>query len=162
MKLCALKALLIGALTLFLGGGIVSDALAQNTTVTVKGKVLDSQNQPLAGAVVLVKGTTRGATTMADGTFTIRAKQSETLVFSMLGYAEQEILIGQRSSLTVTLQDEASAIDEVVIEVGYGSQAKKDITGTVSMVKIDDAMKAPVVNFEEALAGRVAGVQISS
>lgn len=162
MKLCALKALLISALALLLGGGIVNDALAQNTTVTVTGKVLDSQNQPLAGAVVLVKGTTRGATTTADGTFTIRAKQSETLVFSMLGYAEQEIVIGQRSSLTVTLQDEASAIDEVVIEVGYGTQAKKDITGTVSMVKIDDAMKAPVVNFEEALAGRVAGVQISS
>ena len=162
MKLCALKALLISALALCLGGGIVNDALAQNTTVTVTGKVLDSQNQPLAGAVVLVKGTTRGATTTADGTFTIRAKQSDALVFSMLGYAEQEIVIGQRNSLTVNLQDEASAIDEVVIEVGYGTQAKKDITGTVSMVKIDDALKAPVVNFEESLAGRVAGVQISS
>lgn len=92
----------------------------------------------------------------------MRAKQSDALVFSMLGYAEQEVVIGQRSELTVILQDEASAIEEVVIEVGYGTQAKKDITGTVSMVKIEDAMKAPVVNFEEALAGRVAGVQISS
>ncbi len=116
----------------------------------------------MAGAVVLVKGTTRGTTTTSDGSFTIRAKQSDALVFSMLGYAEQEIVIGQRNSLTVNLQDEASAIDEVVIEVGYGTQAKKDITGTVSMVKIDDALKAPVVNFEESLAGRVAGVQISS
>ena len=162
MKNLFAKLLLISAFLLFLGGGYLHDAQAQNTTVTVTGKVLDSGNQPLAGAVVLVKGTTRGATTTADGSFTIRAKQSDALVFSMLGYAEQEIVIGQRTSLTVNLQDEASAIDEVVIEVGYGTQAKKDITGTVSMVKIEDALKAPVVNFEESLAGRVAGVQISS
>ncbi|MBQ2727869.1 MAG: SusC/RagA family TonB-linked outer membrane protein [Alistipes sp.] len=162
MKNLFSKMLFISAFLLVLGGGSLTDARAQNTTVTVTGKVLDSGNQPLAGAVVLVKGTTRGATTTADGSFTIRAKQSDALVFSMLGYAEQEIVIGQRTSLTVNLQDEASAIDEVVIEVGYGTQAKKDITGTVSMVKIEDALKAPVVNFEESLAGRVAGVQISS
>ena len=148
-------------LLLFVGGGICA-SFAQNATVTVKGKVSDSQNQPMAGAVVLVKGSARGTTTTADGTFTIRAKQSDYLVFSMLGYAEQEILIGKRTTLDVVLQDEASAIDEVVIEVGYGTQVKKDITGTVSMLHVDEVLKAPVVNFDQALTGRIAGVSVSS
>ncbi len=161
MKLQICNLLKIAFLLLLLGGGMF-DVAAQNTTVTVKGKVSDAQNQPMAGAVVLVKGTARGTTTTADGTFTIRAKQSDYLVFSMLGYAEQEIQIGQRTSLDVVLMDEASAIDEVVIEVGYGSQVKKDITGTVSMLAVDEVLKAPVVNFDQALTGRIAGVSVSS
>lgn len=128
----------------------------------VGGKVTDTDKQPIAGAVVLVKGTARGTTTLADGSFSIQAKQGDVLVFSLLGYGEKEVAVNTRTHLNVTLEEQANAIDDVVIEIGYGEQARKDITGTLSTVKMEDLVKAPVVSFDQALQGRMAGVSVSS
>lgn len=136
--------------------------LSAQTPRKVEGKVTNPGKQPIAGAVVLVKGTTRGTTTLGDGSYSIQASARDVLVFSLLGYAEQEVAVNNRTRIDVTLEESASAIDEVVIEIGYGGQARKDITGTLSSVKMEDLVKAPVMNFDQALQGRLAGVSVSS
>ena len=148
------------ALLLLSGGGLTP--LSAQTPRKVEGKVTNPGKQPIAGAVVLVKGTTRGTTTLGDGSYSIQASARDVLVFSLLGYAEQEVAVNNRTRIDVTLEESASAIDEVVIEIGYGAQARKDITGTLSSVKMEDLVKAPVMNFDQALQGRLAGVSVSS
>ena len=148
-------------LLLLLAGGSPTPLSAQ-TPRKVEGKVTNPGKQPIAGAVVLVKGTTRGTTTLGDGSYSIQASARDVLVFSLLGYAEQEVAVNNRTRIDVTLEESASAIDEVVIEIGYGGQARKDITGTLSSVKMEDLVKAPVMNFDQALQGRLAGVSVSS
>ena len=148
-------------LLLLLAGGSPTPLSAQ-TPRKVEGKVTNPGKQPIAGAVVLVKGTTRGTTTLGDGNYSIQASARDVLVFSLLGYAEQEVAVNNRTRIDVTLEESASAIDEVVIEIGYGGQARKDITGTLSSVKMEDLVKAPVMNFDQALQGRLAGVSVSS
>ncbi|OUN76062.1 SusC/RagA family TonB-linked outer membrane protein [Alistipes sp. An54] len=151
------------AVLLLAGGGLTPLwAQSASTKGRVVGKITDPDKQPLAGAVVLVKGTSRGTTTLADGTYSIQAKSGDVLVFSLLGYGEKEVPVHRHTRIDVTLEEEANAIDDVVIEVGYGSMARKDITGTLSNVKVQDLMKAPVVNFDQALQGRIAGVSVSS
>lgn len=151
------------ALLLFAGGG--TEAFAAQPSARpgqVGGKVTDADKQPIAGAVVLVKGTTRGTTTRADGTFSIQAKAGDILVISLLGYAEKEIAVNNRTRFDIALEEQANAIDDVVIEIGYGGLARKDITGTLSSVKMEDIAKAPVVSFDQALQGRMAGVSVTS
>lgn len=128
----------------------------------VSGKVTDPAKQPVVGAIVLVKGTTRGTTTRADGSFSIQARPGDVLVFSLLGYGEKEVAVNNRTHFDITLEEKANAIDDVVIEIGYGGQARKDITGTLSTVRMDDLVKAPVVSFDQALQGRMAGVSVTS
>ena len=148
-------------LLLLLAGGSPTPLSAQ-TPRKVEGKVTNPGKQPIAGAVVLVKGTTRGTTTLGDGSYSIQASARDVLVFSLLGYAEQEVAVNNHTRIDITLEESASAIDEVVIEIGYGGQARKDITGTLSSVKMEDLVKAPVMNFDQALQGRLAGVSVSS
>lgn len=149
---------------LLLAGGSPMPLAAQPAARTgqVGGKVTDEAQQPIVGAIVLVKGTTRGTTTRADGSFSIQAKPGDVLVFSLLGYAEKEVAVNTRTHFNVTLEEAANSIDDVVIEIGYGEQSRKDITGTLSMVKMEDLAKAPVVGFDQALQGRMAGVTVSS
>ncbi len=149
------------ALLLLAGSGPLAAQPAARTG-EVGGKVIDPAGQPIAGAVVLVKGTARGTTTRADGCFLIQAKPGDVLVFSLLGYTEKEVAVGSRTRFEVTLEEAVNSIDDVVIEIGYGEQARKDITGTLSTVKMGDLVKAPVVGFDQALQGRLAGVSVSS
>ena len=127
---------------------------------TVTGKVTDS-GDPLPGATVKVKGTTRGATTTQNGNFTIQAGSNETLVFGFLGMKTQEVLVGNRTAINVALEVESSSLNEVVV-VGYGTVAKKDLTGSVGVAPVEDMLLAPVGTFAEALAGRVAGVKVNA
>lgn len=127
---------------------------------TITGTLLDA-GQPLPGATVRVKGTNRGTTTQTDGSFSIQAKSTETLVFAFIGMKSQEVLVGNRRSINLTLDQQSSSLNEVVV-IGYGSVAKSDLTGAVGVVPVDDMIKAPVGSFAEALAGRVAGVQVSA
>ena len=148
---------------LLLTGGYFTPLSAQSASNgRVTGKVTDPDKQPLVGAVVMVKGTSRGTTTLADGTYSIQAKSNDILIFTLLGYGEKDVAVNRRTRINVTLEEEANAIDDVVIEVGYGSMARKDITGTLSDVNIEDLQKAPVINFDQALQGRIAGVSITS
>lgn len=133
---------------------------AQGKTVT--GTVVDGTGEPLIGVSVLVKGTTAGAITDFDGKFSIpNVKAGSTLVVSYIGYATQEIKVGNQTTFNITMEDDNQLLDEVVV-IGYGTAKKKDLTGAVSTVKGDALAKVPVTNVAEALTGKLAGVQITT
>ena len=149
MKITLLKSLLItGA---FLCFGI---AHAQN----VSGTVSDA-NGPLPGASVVVKGTTNGTQTDFDGNYSISADSNATLTFSYIGYATQEIAINGQTTINITLAEDASQLDEVIV-LGYSTQTRGDLTGSVASVDLGEATKQPLVNVAEALQGRAAGVTV--
>ncbi|QCX02304.1 TonB-dependent receptor [Aggregatimonas sangjinii] len=126
---------------------------------TVTGTVTDESGTPLAGANVLVKGTTNGTQTDFDGNYAIEADSDATLIFSYIGFASLEVAVNGQSTVDVTMTEDAAALDEVVV-TGYSTQTRGDITGSVASVDITEATKAPIVNAAEALQGRVSGVTV--
>ena len=138
---------------------LVSSALAQQTiTGTVKSQ--DDQ-ESLPGVSVLVKGTQRGTVTDLDGAFVLQASPGEVLVFSFVGYDSKEVTIQSGSSeLEILLEPTLSELNEVVV-VGYGSQKKSDLTGAVATVKGDVLQERPAASLNQALAGRLTGVNVS-
>ena len=137
-----------------------SDQALSQQLKSITGTVLEA-GQPLPGVTVRVKGTNRGTTTLANGKYSIQAASNETLVFAFLGMVTQETVVGNRSTVNVTLQVSNSSLSEVIV-IGYGTVKKPDLTGSVGVVPMDDMMKAPVGTFAEALAGRVAGVKVNA
>ncbi|WP_210516001.1 SusC/RagA family TonB-linked outer membrane protein [Hymenobacter terricola] len=132
------------------------------TKQTVSGTVADAKNQPLPGVTVLVKNTTNGTSTGADGTFTLTVTtDNPTLVLSYIGYKSQEVPVSGRSQINVSMEGDEQALKEVVV-VGYGTQQKKDLTGAIATVSGQDVAKVPVSGLDQALQGQVAGLQISS
>ncbi len=129
--------------------------------VQVKGTVVDDQNLPLPGASVLVKNTFRGTMTDVDGTYSLSALPTDTLVFSMVGTVSQEIVVGNRMVINIILATQTTVMDEVVV-IGYGTVRKSDLTGSVSSVKTDDLLKVTSLNAEQGLQGKVTGVQVIS
>ncbi|WP_235012627.1 SusC/RagA family TonB-linked outer membrane protein [Pedobacter africanus] len=130
--------------------------------VVLKGKITDEKGLPVPGVSILIKGTSNGTVTAPDGSFTLNALQNTgILVVSFIGYIKQEISFSGAGNYNVRLVTDAKGLDEVVV-IGYGTTTKKDLTGSVGQVKMDDLVKAPVFTFTEALAGRVAGVQVST
>lgn len=127
---------------------------------SVSGTVKGSDNTGLPGVTVQVKGTGNGTQTDAVGSYTIDVPEGATLVFSFVGMTTQEIAVGQRTSIDVTMADEAKALDEVVV-VGYGTVKKKDATGAVNVIGVKDFQKGVIVAPEQLMQGRVAGVQIT-
>lgn len=135
-------------------------AFAQGKSIS--GIIKDSTGEPLIGVSVQVKGTTLGAITDLDGNFAIAGvKQGSLLVISYVGYATQEIKVGNQTSYNIVLEEDNKVLDEVVV-IGYGTAKKKDLTGAVSTVKGDALAKVPVTNVAEALTGKLAGVQITT
>ena len=131
----------------------------QNKTITVT--VTDAMG-PVTGANVLVKGTTNGTITDMNGNAVIENVPSDAvIVVSFIGYTTQEIPVGNRSKLSVKIAEDTQKLDEVVV-VGYGTQAKKDITGSVAVVSSEALSETPVATFAEALQGKASGVYISS
>ena len=128
---------------------------------TITGKVTGEDNTPLAGVSIQIKNTTRGASTNADGEFSIKAAQGASLVFSSIGYTSVERKVSGNTLSVVLVKSGADVMSDVVI-VGYGTQKKSDLTGSVATAPIADMQKAPVRSFVEALAGRIAGVAVSS
>ncbi|MGB5436932.1 MAG: carboxypeptidase-like regulatory domain-containing protein, partial [Maribacter sp.] len=149
MKITLLKGfLLIGAFICF------GWAQAQE----VSGTVSDA-NGPLPGASVVEKGTTNGTQTDFDGNFTINVGENATLVISYIGYSTTEIPVNGQTSITVTLAEDAQALDEVVI-VGYGSSTKKEITSAVTVVGEEEFNQGTVNDASQLLQGKVAGLSI--
>lgn len=131
--------------------------------VIVTGKVTTLDGDPIAGALVLVKGTVNGSMTDVSGKYSITAAPENVLIYSQMGYIDREVTVGTSRNIDITLEEDIVALEEArVVEIGYGGQARKDLTGTVSIVKMDDVIKAPVVNFDQALQGRMPGVYVSS
>ncbi|MDQ3842626.1 MAG: TonB-dependent receptor, partial [Bacteroidota bacterium] len=127
---------------------------------TISGTVRDDKGQPMTGVSVLVKGSTTGVNTDAQGRFTITAPENSTLVFSSVGFSEKEIPISGRSSFDVQMGTAAAAMDEVVV-VGYGTQRKANLTGSVSSVSGATLTNRPAPNAANLLQGRVSGLQVT-
>lgn len=149
------------ALLLFLCVAVISLSVsAQN--VTVKGTVTDKTGETVIGASVVQKGNAgNGSITDIDGKFTISVPSNATLTISYVGMKPQDISVKGRSVINVVLEDDAQALDEVVV-IGYGTTKKKDLTGSVSSVGGETLAKIPVASAAEALTGRLAGVQITT
>ena len=127
----------------------------------ISGTVTDQNSLPLPGVNVLIKGTTTGTQTDFDGKYTIGADDSDVLVFSYLGQKTQEITVGSKTVVDVQMEEDASQLEEVVV-VGYGTQKKSDLTGSIGSVSGDDIARLPVASVDNALQGRAAGAFVSS
>jgi TonB-linked SusC/RagA family outer membrane protein len=129
---------------------------------TVTGKITSADdNTPIPGVNVLVKGTSIGTSTDADGNYTINvADRNAVLVFSFIGYLPQEITVGERTVVDVQLVSDITQLSEIVV-VGYGTQKRSDITGSVTSVPKDRLSNLPVTNLSQALQGATAGLQIT-
>ena len=137
-------------------------AVAQDQVITVKGHVVDDQGEPLIGATVKTKDAKTGAVTDLDGNFEIRVKANATLFVSYLGYKEREIAVRGRAIIdSIQLSADNQVLDQVVV-VGYGTQKKADLTGSVSIVNAEEMKKVSNSNISTMLEGKVAGVQITS
>ena len=134
----------------------VFQALAQNT---LSGTVVDANGEPIIGAGVLVKGTTRGTVTNTDGTFSIAVAPGTTLEVSCVGYTTREVAAA--NNLRVVLDEDVTLLEETVV-VGYGTMRKSDVTGAMVSVSSDELNSNPVNNAIEALQGKAAGVVVSS
>ena len=127
----------------------------------VKGTVKDAATgEPLPGVSVVIKGTSVGVATDFDGKYELKAENGSVIVFSYIGYKDQEITV-RTTALNVLLQEDVEQLDDVVV-IGYGVAKKKDVTGSVNLVTSKDFNKAPAVNADQLLQGKVAGVQMSS
>ena len=127
----------------------------------VRGVVTDENGNPIPGVTVIIKGTTRGTTTDLNGNYLLEnvAPQS-TLVVSFIGYINQEILVGDRAQINISLQQEVTALEEVVV-IGYGTQRKEAVTGSVASIGGDALRDIPSSNLTQSIQGRLPGVELS-
>ncbi len=137
-------------------------ALGAAAQVSVTGIVQDKSGEPLIGATVQEKGNTaNGTATGIDGDFSLKVKSAKaTLLVSYVGMKSQEVALDGRSEVTIVLQDDTELLDEVVV-VGYGTQRKSDITGSVARISEDQMKQTIVTNADQMLQGKVAGVQVT-
>lgn len=135
-----------------------ADSLAQN--VTVKGRIVNEDGQPVVGASIMVKGTTTGTTTDNDGNFSIGAAKGAVLVITSINYTDQEITVGENANINVRLTRSSGSLGEVIV-VGYGTQRKEAVTGSVASISGLAMREVPAPNISQALQGRIAGVEIS-
>lgn len=134
-------------------------AKKQQAKHSIKGVVEDALG-PIAGANVVEKGTTNGTITDMDGNFTLEVASNAILVVSYIGYQNQEISVNGQKDFKISLKEDSQALDEVVV-VGYGTQKKVNLTGSVSSVNFEEqALSRPITNVSNALAGISAGVQV--
>ena len=127
----------------------------------IKGKVSDENGSPLPGVSIKIVGTNKGAQTNFDGNYSLNANIEDVLEFSYLGMKTVRVTVSTSDTIDVTLEEDASALDEIVL-VGYGSIRKSDLTGSVSSVKAKDITASPAANIENALQGKSAGVFVTS
>ncbi|MER0439144.1 TonB-dependent receptor [Emticicia sp. W12TSBA100-4] len=128
----------------------------------VTGKVTDGNGEAVIGASVAVKGTTKGASTDVSGNFKIEVPNSSTtLVISFVGYDTQEIVVGNKTNFDIVLTSKENVLEEMVV-IGYGTQKKSDLTGSVGTVKQDQLLERPAASLNQALSGRMSGVQVNT
>ena len=146
------------SLIALLGGGILL-SLAQSKQIS--GTVTGPDGKPVAGATVMVDGSHVGTTSNGDGSFTITAPGNGSLVVSFIGYETQKVAIGGKTRITITLKEDAQAIDDVIV-VAFGTAKKDAFTGAAKVIKSDDLIKTQSTNVGDALVGKVAGVQFTT
>jgi len=140
---------------------LISQVFAQNRQIT--GKVVDRNGEALIGVSVLVKGTTAGTSTDAEGNYRINVPTggNTILVFNYIGYKSREISVGQQQVINVTMETSDTSLDEVVV-IGYGTTKRRDLTGAVASVSGEKIAAVPVANAAQALAGKLPGVNVTS
>ncbi|RZK12102.1 MAG: TonB-dependent receptor, partial [Hymenobacter sp.] len=141
-----------------------SIGLAAAQTRAVTGVVKGSDGETLPGVTVVLKGTTNGASTGIDGGYTINVptdSKSATLRFSFIGYVSQEVAVGDKTSINISLVSDTQSLDDVVV-IGYQAVQRRDVTGAVSSVSAQQIKDIPVNSAAEALQGRLAGVSLSA
>lgn len=134
-------------------------AAMQQSTIT--GKVVSEKGEPLVGAMVIVKGTSSGAVCDVDGNFSLKASPNATLDVSYMGFLSQEVHLGGKTSVTVTLKEDALRVEDIVV-VGYGSQVKANLTGAVAQVSASDIQNRPSTTLSQSIQGLVPGVTVTS
>ena len=135
-------------------------AVVQQKKNTVTGVVLDPTGMPVIGANIMVKGTTSGTITDMDGKFSLDVDKDATLVISYIGFASQEIKVGNQTKLSISLKEDSEALDELVV-VGYGTQKKVNLTGSVATVDNKALSERPTTNVSSLLQGQVPGLQVT-
>lgn len=133
--------------------------IANQQSKLVKGTIVDAMGMPVIGANVMVKGTTNGTITDMDGNFSLEADNNTILVVSYIGFANQEIKVGNQTNLAITMKEDAEALDELVV-VGFGTQKKVNLTGAVSNVSSEAFENRSVSNVSQALQGKLPGLNI--
>lgn len=134
-------------------------AFAATGPVTLSGKVVSTKDEPVIGAAVLVKSTGTGVTTSIDGEFTIQASVGDVLEISCLGYETATVTVKSSSYLQIVLEEDSTNLDEVVV-VGYGTQKKATLTGSVAAIGSDEIVKSKNENVQNMLTGKVAGLRV--
>ena len=134
-------------------------AKAQNISIT--GSVTSSEDESgLPGVNVIVQGTSTGTVTDVEGNYTLEVPSEQSvLVFSSVGYIQEEIIVGSRSVLNMVMQVDVTSLEEIVV-VGYGTMKKSDVTGSLSSVSSKDFEVQPITRIDQALQGRAAGVSV--
>ena len=136
----------------------VVQELAQSQQ-TVNGTIKDANGEPIIGASVMIEGTSNGTITDFDGKFSLKVPQGATLKVSYVGYVTKTVKVGNKPTIAVVLEEDATALNELVV-VGYGVQKKSDVTGSVTSVNKDRLSKLPVTNVLQAVQGSAAGITI--
>lgn len=135
------------------------NVFAQNIK-TITGKVIDETNQPVPGTSIRIKGSKVGTSTNSDGVYQIQVKSGDVLVYSMLGSVTKEVIIGNQTSINITLMPDNQTLKDVVV-IGYGTANKKDLTGAVTSIKSEEFNQGVMVNPAQLLQGKVAGLNVT-
>lgn len=142
---------------------VISAPFPQEVTQSahdITGVVVDENDEPVIGASVMIKGTSRGTITGLDGRFKL-SNAKGTLVVTFIGYAKKEIKIGAKTEFRIELKDDSEILDEVVV-VGYSTMKRSDLTGSVGVVNMNDVESTPVTSIDQALGGRISGLSVIS
>ena len=126
----------------------------------ISGTISDEEGVPLPGVNVVIKGTNNGTSTDFDGNYSISADQDDNLIFSFVGFLDQEVKVGTSTNINVSLQLGSSELDEVVI-TGYGTSKKRDLTGAIAQIKTETIQRANPVQAAASLQGQIAGVVVT-
>ncbi|MFV0554722.1 MAG: SusC/RagA family TonB-linked outer membrane protein [Mangrovibacterium sp.] len=138
---------------------LLGSAYAQQS---VSGKVVDSKGQSMPGVTILLKGTTNGVITNVDGKYQVGNVATDgVLVFTFVGMKTQEVAVNGRSEINVTMREETTGLDEVVV-VGYGTMKKSDLTGGISTIPSEQIAKIPAVSLGQRIQGQIAGLNVTS
>src|SRR5690606_14918083 len=152
--------ILLVCLTLFSFSSVFAKGMDVSFQQTISGSVTSSDGVPLPGVTILVQGTSTGVVTNFDGTFQLDASLDATLEFSYIGFKTQTIAVNGRSTIHVALEEDLAQLDEVVV-VGYGTQKRSDVTGSVSSVPEARLQNLPITNVTQAIQGTTAGLTIT-
>ncbi|MBO3271773.1 SusC/RagA family TonB-linked outer membrane protein [Hymenobacter defluvii] len=159
--LCGLPLLPLAAQAATSATGFLTGTLLPVADAPVTGRVVDEKGTGLPGVNVVVKGTTNGTQTDADGRYTLTVPDGATLVFSFVGYTAKEVAVSGQTTINTALAPDNQALSEVVV-VGYVTQDRQNITSAVSSLDVREANKVPVPTLAQSIQGRVAGVQVES